>query len=398
MPRDAVLERESIQPELLAGLAPEHLALVRWSGCGARYPLVLGANPGTVTPAFAAFRAACVADARWAPGCAANPRGAASDFTEPLRLRWGAFPPALQAFSSDARTCQPFANADGHVPLARRLGVALRELTLGLFEDLRDAPGVAVRLPCPAVPVVPLSLLERAPLEEWRELLRGRAVLIGASIAGIPDYVATPVHGQLPGVLLHAMALDNLARDGANYPADRHHEATEILAFVLVILFAFSFPRLLAVLERPAVRRSFAILGAIVWVVIVAACVQQGSLALAVSALLIAVCLDLAKPTQTATYFLAVIFAALAAGLTQSMGWTPGNWLGLTLLILGFGHMLKPFYHGSSASRLPGRYSLLGALWTRWRGVPAIAATAAPHGEPKDAPQSGAAPPPQGGH
>ena len=192
-----------------------------------------------------------------------------------------------------------------------------------------------------------------------------RASSLRAAQAMADGYTA-----MVSGVLLHAMALDNLARDGANYPADRHHEATEILAFVLVILFAFSFPRLLAVLERPAVRRSFAILGAIVWVVIVAACVQQGSLALAVSALLIAVCLDLAKSTQTATYFLAVIFAALAAGLTQSMGWTPGNWLGLTLLIIGFGHMLKPFYHGSSASRLPGRYSLLGALWTRWRGVP----------------------------
>ncbi len=39
---------------------------------------------------------------------------------------------------------------------------------------------------------------------------KGAYVFIGASISGSGDLVTSPVHGQLPGVYLHAMALDNL--------------------------------------------------------------------------------------------------------------------------------------------------------------------------------------------
>jgi hypothetical protein len=344
------------------------VALVRWSGCGTRYPLVLGANPEAVTPAFAAFRAACQVDPRWAD-CATDPARNPRAYFEPMRVRWGAFPPADQAFSSDARTCQQPAAADGTVPAWRRLGIALRELTLGLFEDLRASPRVSVRLPCPAVTVLPLSLLDRAPLADWKELLGGRVVLVGASISGIPDFIVAPVHGQVPGVVLHAMALENLVTHGARYSADRYRHATEILAVVLVVVFALCFPLLLQVIEQPALRRALALAGAVVWLLIVAVCLQQGSAALAVSALLVAVCLDLVKPTQTGTYFIALTGAALAAGLTQALGWPPGNWLGLTLLLLGFGHMLKPFHHGSSAQQLPGKYSLLAVLWRRFLGA-----------------------------
>jgi hypothetical protein len=41
-------------------------------------------------------------------------------------------------------------------------------------------------------------------------LFKDRAVMIGADIRGAPDLVQSPVHGQIPGVFLHAMALDNL--------------------------------------------------------------------------------------------------------------------------------------------------------------------------------------------
>lgn len=48
-------------------------------------------------------------------------------------------------------------------------------------------------------------------------LLKDRAVLVGAKITGIPDLIPTPVNGNLPGVYLHAMALDNLMHYGRNY-------------------------------------------------------------------------------------------------------------------------------------------------------------------------------------
>jgi hypothetical protein len=378
-PLAGIFDDESMQPELRSRLGTPadasarnytgwQVALVRWSGCGTRYPLVLGANPQAVTPAFAAFRAACQVDPRWAD-CSVDPAREPQSYFEPMRVRWGAFPPAEQLFSSDARTCQQPAAADGTVPAWRRLGVALRELTLGLFEDLRASPRVAVRLPCPAVTVLPLSLLERAPLADWKELLGGRVVLVGASISGIPDYIVAPVHGQVPGVVLHAMALENLVTHGARYSADRYRHATEIVAVALVVVFALCFPLLLQVIEQPALRRALALASAAVWLLIVAVCLQQGSIALAVSALLVAVCLDLVKPGQTGTYFVVLTVAALAAGLTQSLGFPPGNWLGLTLLLLGFGHMLKPFHHGSGVQQLPSRHSLLAALWRRFFGT-----------------------------
>ncbi|SDC70921.1 CHASE2 domain-containing protein [Paraburkholderia lycopersici] len=67
------------------------------------------------------------------------------------------------------------------------------------------------------------ALLERA--------LTGRVVMIGTARAYSNDYVISPIHGRIPGVYLHAMALDNLYTYGSSYKhaaalalrADRDH-------------------------------------------------------------------------------------------------------------------------------------------------------------------------------
>jgi hypothetical protein len=43
-----------------------------------------------------------------------------------------------------------------------------------------------------------------------KETITGSYVFIGAAIDGAGDTIVSPVHGKLPGVFLHAMALDNL--------------------------------------------------------------------------------------------------------------------------------------------------------------------------------------------
>ncbi|MDU1661953.1 MAG: ATP-binding protein, partial [Stenotrophomonas maltophilia] len=48
-------------------------------------------------------------------------------------------------------------------------------------------------------------------------LLRDRLVMVGASITSTGDLVQSPVHGLIPGVYLHAMALDNLINKGMDY-------------------------------------------------------------------------------------------------------------------------------------------------------------------------------------
>jgi hypothetical protein len=50
--------------------------------------------------------------------------------------------------------------------------------------------------------------------------IRGKTVMIGVARAESRDLVLTPLHGYIPGVYLHAMALDNLLTYGANYPEE----------------------------------------------------------------------------------------------------------------------------------------------------------------------------------
>lgn len=50
--------------------------------------------------------------------------------------------------------------------------------------------------------------------------IRGKTVMIGVARAESRDLVLTPLHGYIPGVYLHAMALDNLLTYGADYPEE----------------------------------------------------------------------------------------------------------------------------------------------------------------------------------
>jgi hypothetical protein len=55
-----------------------------------------------------------------------------------------------------------------------------------------------------------------------KQLLQGRTVMVGTALANSPDRVQSPLHGRIPGVYLHAMALDNLLTYGAGYPREIH--------------------------------------------------------------------------------------------------------------------------------------------------------------------------------
>lgn len=56
--------------------------------------------------------------------------------------------------------------------------------------------------------------LETRDLER---LLAGKLVLVGGQFHASSDWVESPVHGQVPGVQYHAMAIDNLIEDGVDY-------------------------------------------------------------------------------------------------------------------------------------------------------------------------------------
>lgn len=67
-----------------------------------------------------------------------------------------------------------------------------------------------------------LSVSELKPQTEEDEarlhaLLNGKFVIMGAAISGTNDMITSPVHGPIPGVFMHAMALDNLLTYNGHY-------------------------------------------------------------------------------------------------------------------------------------------------------------------------------------
>jgi hypothetical protein len=368
---DTLLDTDSVQPQLRELLASQNpnmpgsrvrQAYIRWSGCGDRYPLLLDGNPNTITPAFAAFRAYCERHPRRAQ-CKTNDP---ADFLQPMIVRSGAFPPATQAFAYDESTCQkPGRSLTGEVSLWRRARATVQQLSLGIFKDLRTDPNHELSLPCPAVTVVPLSTLETATPEEWRELLEGKAVLIGAHLSGYRDIVNAPVHGQIPGVLWHAMALDNLLSLGSGYLADRHKDMQRIVQIALIAIFAYLFPYIVWLIEHSRVKTSMAATSLGVWLALALVHLSVGHFATAAIALGIGVALDLTRPTASAGYFVAVLAAALGSVFFLWQGWPPGNWFGLVILVIAFSHTIKPYYRGEGRKQFPHRASVLGSLLNR---------------------------------
>lgn len=86
----------------------------------------------------------------------------------------------------------------------------------------------ALPMPCPFHEHVPLRMIadphSDAEFNMLRSSLEGRHVMIGAVVRGINDMVNAPIQGYIPGVYLHAMALDNLLTD---YPYIKSGDAPQ---------------------------------------------------------------------------------------------------------------------------------------------------------------------------
>ena len=70
---------------------------------------------------------------------------------------------------------------------------------------------------CPYNLTYSVSQLSTLPEAQLVDALKGRYVLIGAVVPGQNDLIDSPVHGTIPGIYLHAMALDNLLSYGASF-------------------------------------------------------------------------------------------------------------------------------------------------------------------------------------
>lgn len=182
-------------------------ALVTWSGQGDRYPIAMPTSMGPMqTPAFALYREFC----RDNPCQPSLPDTANAVESPSMAIQWGSRVANEQTDLAGLDNCSPMTNA---------VVETLKQLGQALFWRLRDAE----RGRCPYHLTVTASDLEISETQDralLRSMLQGRLVLVGADITSASDLVQSPIHGKIPGVYLHAMALDNLLIYGLDYEHD----------------------------------------------------------------------------------------------------------------------------------------------------------------------------------
>ena len=187
----------------------------------------LGVHGFDISPAMAMYSAYCLRR-RDACGVAAFGRLAARAhlalqgrpsppedylkvFDAPMDVVWGSRPDPdylaiTRAVSGRAAPCR-----GAGATWADRLGEQLM--------DLRG-PGAGERQECPYTLTLAYDrIVAGAGLtqKDLARVLAGRLVMVGGEFHASSDWVESPVHGEVPGIQYHAMALDNLVEYGSEY-------------------------------------------------------------------------------------------------------------------------------------------------------------------------------------
>ncbi|HWD28664.1 MAG TPA: CHASE2 domain-containing protein [Rhizomicrobium sp.] len=130
----------------------------------------------------------------------------------PLGVAWRAGVDPDQGYLVDVGKCE----IDRHQSPLRRLGDAISAL---FTEVLKHGEGA--NNPCFNTRFLPVDQVVR-PFSSTAlsAALKGKVVMIGTELPGINDIVYSPVQGQVPGVFMHATALENLLHWGRDYFGD----------------------------------------------------------------------------------------------------------------------------------------------------------------------------------
>ena len=159
--------------------------------------------------AFAMYRKLCESrkpeDKLRHEACPAGPIEPA-DYTREMLVFWGSGSPDYNTvFDNKLDIADKLFQCSSAVPPLQRLWNFL------LGKEAVPAGNCAYH------PVLPIDLLMGLGDEELKAALEGKIVLYGVDHPGIPDIVDPPTSQPLPGVHLHAMALDNLLTYRAKY-------------------------------------------------------------------------------------------------------------------------------------------------------------------------------------
>lgn len=162
---------------------------------------------------------------------------------DPLALQWGIESSHTwgAAASANASPCKPGTNDQLAKLMAPISGL------IGLHDP---------RPICPYHGSLSVGDLNQMSEQALRAALKDQYVLVGAKVQGYNDWVDTPIHGSIPGIHAHAMALDNLLTYQDQYKLSRgwgelFHHPGDSTFFLLLGAAALC---VLAVLSVGAVR------------------------------------------------------------------------------------------------------------------------------------------------
>ncbi len=364
----------ALRPDLATaiGVIPEFAtsevlarAFIGWQKCGTRYPLFVGGDPDIATPAFALYQAHCAApEGSSHTGCELARRFAASGEGRPddgqfapMTVLWGAYPTAAQVSLYAEGQCQQAAPASGAPGWGNRIETLLRQAFRSLIGDVEQSLDPGIRLPCPAVDIVRASQIPEGFNEQLGPFFENRLILVGSYLDGLPDVYASPVNGQVSGVVAHATALDNLMKRDDRYfrslPAI-YGTVLEVavLAGVVLLLWSGRLPESLK--SRWTGGASL-----LVWLVLIGTAVNLGEDFLALRILVVAIVLDWFKPKAAAQVAALSLAGAMLALALFPLGFVAFNWINIVLAAWGTAELVKSVQYDKAKNEEVEKISLL---------------------------------------
>lgn len=222
------------------------LAAVSWSGEGRYYPLSVPWNEESMNTVAAAMYK------EWCKQAARCDEEKTNTLDDSLIVQWSnKYAQKQEDFFPLGISC-----GDGTQSEWQQLKELL---VVSLTQGIQDQDDVdsTLRKRCPPFLTIAASTLSSpgsAGSLELKQAMQGKMVLVGYHVTGGVDLVVSPVHGTLPGVYFHAMALDNLVTLQGEYwrspddtglfnlnIADMVEISVQTIVLFLVIWFRFNF-------------------------------------------------------------------------------------------------------------------------------------------------------------
>lgn len=240
---------------------------VGWHGCGNRYPSFIMHATKQQTPAYALYKTVCDMDENFSPGCKslkANEDAGTkpcclftkreiktgkdfNSFNKPLMIRWGSGVTeehlSLYEGTEYGSECEVFnTSARGFWD---RLSYSLKQLGLMTRQGFQMSIERGKSERCTYTDTLHATWLLESPTEELYDvishMIEDRVVLIGAQVHAANDYILSPVNDNVPGVYMHAMALDNYLEYGADYFKSMSQTHTFLIELFVTLLGHFIF-------------------------------------------------------------------------------------------------------------------------------------------------------------